>query len=134
MSLAGVVQEQGEQEEVEAVDLRKELGEALLVFVGGLAQAVDVVDGEEGVLIDGVAVIGIPNHQGVNAVELRNEHFQNAEGVHGAQRMSGIGSEQHFAQRVPQVRAFGDVDGQGGQRVGDAVLGGLGEHVAVRGH
>jgi hypothetical protein len=43
-ALAGVVQEQREEEEVEAVDFRQQLREALLVLVGGLAQAVDVVD------------------------------------------------------------------------------------------
>ena len=132
--LAGVVKQQGEQEEVEAVDLRQQLGQALFVVVGGLAQAVDVVDGEEGVLVDGVAVIAVANDQGVDAVELGDEHFQNAEGVHGSQSMCGMGAEQDFAQGVPQVGAFGDVDGEGGQRVGDAVFGGLGERVAVGGH
>ena len=132
--LAGVVQQQGEQEEVEAIDLRQQLGEALLVVADRLAKAVDVVDGEQGVLVDGVAVIAVANHQGVDAVELGDEHLQNAEGVHGAQGMGGVGSEQDFAQGVPQIGPLGDVDGQGGQRVGDAVFGGLGERVAVRGH
>jgi len=45
-----------------------------------------------------------------------------------------VGSEQDFAQGVPQIGALGDVDGEGGQSVGDAVFGGLGERVAVSGH
>ena len=94
----------------------------------------DVVDGEEGVLVDGVAVIAVANHQGVDAVELGDQHLQNAEGVHGAQSLGGVGSEQDLAQGVPQVRPFGDVDGEGGQGVGDAVFGGLRERVAVGGH
>ena len=83
--LAGIMQQQGEQEEIEAVDLRQQLGKPLLVFVRGLAQAVDIVDGQEGMLIDGVAMIAVANDQGVNAVELRDQHLQNAEGMHGAQ-------------------------------------------------
>ena len=133
-ALAGVVQQQGEEEKIEAVDFRQQLREALFVVVGGLAQAVDVVDGEEGVLVDGVAVIAVADDERVDAVEFGDEHFQNAEGVHGAQRVGGVGAEQHFAQRVPEIRAFGDVDGEGGQGVGDAVFGGLRERVAVGGH
>ena len=102
--------------------------------MGGLAQAVDVVDGEEGVLVDGVAVIAVADDEGVDAVELGNEHLQNAERVHGAQGMGGVGAEQDFAQRVPEIGPFGNVDGEDGQRVGDAVFGGLRERVAVRGH
>ena len=133
-ALAGVVQQQGEQEEVEAVDFGEQLREALLVVVRGLAQAVHVVDGEEGVLVDGVAVIAVADDQGVDAVELGDEHFQHAESVHGAERVGGVGAEQDFAQGVPQIGALGDVDGEGGQGVGDAVFGGLRERVAVGGH
>ena len=41
---------------------------------------------------------------------------------------------QHLAQRVPQVGSLGNVDGQSGQSVGDAVFGGLRERIAVGGH
>ena len=133
-ALAGVVQQQGQQEEVEAIDFGQQLREALFVVVRGLAQAVHVVDGEEGVLIDGVAVVAVADDEGVDAVELRDEHLQNAERVHGAQCMCRVGAEQDFAQGVPEIRAFGNVDGESGQRVGDAVFGGLRERVAVRGH
>ena len=51
---AGVVQQQGQQEEVETIDLRQQLGQAMLEIMGGLAKAMDVVDGEEGVLVDRV--------------------------------------------------------------------------------
>ena len=132
--LAGVVQQQRQQEEIEAVDLRQQLRQPLLVVVGGLAQAVDVVDGQEGVLVDGIAVIAVANHQGVDAVELGNQHLQHAQRMHGAQRVGGVGPEQNLAQRVPQIGPLGDVDGQNRQRVGDAVFGGLRERVAVRGH
>ena len=122
------------KKQIEAVDFRQQLREALLVLVGGLAQAVHIVDGEEGVLVDGVAVIAVANDQRVDAVELGDQHLKHAERVHGAQRVRGVRAEQHFAQRVPQIGPFGDVDGEDGQRVGDAVFGGLRERVAVRGH
>ena len=100
----------------------------------GLAQRMDVVDGEEGVLVDGVAVIAVADDQRVDAVELGDEHFEHAEGMHGAEGMGGMGAEQDFAQSIPEIRAFGDVNGEGGQGVGDAVFSGLRERVAVRGH
>jgi len=89
--LAGVVEQEGEEKQVEAVDFGQELGQALLVFVDRLAEAVDVVDGEEGVLVDGVAVIRIPNNQGVDPMELGDEHFKDAEGVHGAEGVAAWG-------------------------------------------
>ena len=128
------MQQQRQQEQVEAVDLRQQLREARLEIMGGLAQAVHVVDGEEGVLVDGVAVIAVPNHQCVDAVELGNQHLKNAQRVHGAQSVRGVRSQQNFAQRVPQIGPFGNVNGQHRQRVGDAVFRGLRERVAVRGH
>jgi len=102
--------------------------------VGGLAQGVDVVDGEEGVLVDGVAVVAVADDEGVDAVELGDEHLEDAEGVHGAEGVGGVGAEEDFAEGVPEIGALGDVDGEGGQRVSDAVFCGLGERVAVGGH
>jgi hypothetical protein len=109
------------------------VAEALLVVLHGAAQGVDVVDGEEGVFVDGVAVVAVANDQRVDAVELGDEHLQNAEGVHGAQGVGGVGAEQDFAEVVPEIGALGDVDGEDGERVGDAVFSGLGEGVAVVG-
>ena len=133
-ALAGVVEQQREQEEIEAVDFRQQLRKAVFVVVRGLAQAVDVVDGEEGVLVDGVAVVAVADDEGVDAVELGDEHLQHAESVHGAKSVGRVGAEQDFAQGVPEIGALGDVDGEGGQSVGDAVFGGLRERVAMGGH
>ena len=47
---------------------------------------------------------------------------------------AACGPEQNLAQRVPQVRPFGDGDGENRQRVRDAVFGGLRKRIAVRGH
>jgi hypothetical protein len=94
---AGVVEEQGKEKKVEAVDFREQLSEALFVIVGGLAKTVDVMDGQEGVLVDGIAVIAVADDQCVNAVKLGDEHFKHAECVHGAEGVCGVGSEQDFA-------------------------------------
>jgi len=99
--------------------------------VEGLAEVVDVVDGEEGVFVDGVAVVAVPDDERVDAVELGEEHFEDAEGVHGAEGVGGVGSEEDFAEVVPEVGAFWDVDGEDGESVCDAVFSGLGEGVAV---
>jgi hypothetical protein len=47
--------------------------------------------------------------------------------------VGGVGSEEDFAEVVPEIGALGDVDGEDGEGVGDAVFGGLGEGVAVVG-
>src|ERR1035437_3326739 len=99
-----------------------------------LARRVDIVDGKEGVLVDGVAVIAVADHQGVDAVELRDEHLQNAQGMHSAEGMCGVRPYEDCAQGVPEITAFRDVDGKRGQSVGDAVFCGLRKRVAVRGH
>ena len=112
-AFAGVVQQQGEEEEVEAVDFGEQLRQALLVLVRGRAQGVDIVDDEEGVLVDGVAVVAVADDERVDAVELGDEHLENAERVHGAQRVRGVGAEQDFAQRVPEIGPFGDVRWRG---------------------
>ena len=82
-----------------------------------LLEAVHVVDGEEGVFIDGIAVIAVANDQGIDAVEFGDEHFKNAEGVHGAESMGGVGAKQHFTQGVPQIGPFGNVDSERGKGV-----------------
>ncbi len=67
-------------------------------------------------------------------MELRNQHLQNPQRVHGAQRVRRVGPQQNLAQRVPKVRPFGDGDGENRQRVRDAIFRGLRKRIAVRGH
>ena len=90
-AFAGVVQQQRQQEQIEPVDLRQQLRQPLLVARGRLAQAVHVVDGQEGVLVHGVAVIAVADHQRVDAVELGDQHLQHAQRMHGAQSMGRVG-------------------------------------------
>ena len=62
-----------------------------------LAERMNIVDGEEGMLVDGVAMIGIANYQGVDAVEFGDQQLQDAQGMHRAQSVSGVGPEQDLA-------------------------------------
>ena len=99
--LAGVVHEQREQKQVEAVDFGQEPGETLFPLVMRLAEGVDVIDDEEGVLVDGVAMVGVADDERVDAMEFGDEQLEDSEGVHGAQSMGGVGADQNFAQAVP---------------------------------
>ncbi len=66
-AFASVMHQQGQQEQVEPVDFRQQLREPMFIVVRGLAQAVDVVDDEESVLVDGVAVIAIANYKRIDS-------------------------------------------------------------------
>jgi len=88
--LAGVVQQQCQQEQIEAIDLRKQLRQALFIVVCWRAQAMHIVDTKEGVLVDGVAMITVANHQRIDAMEFGNQHFQHAQRMHGSQRMRSV--------------------------------------------
>ncbi len=130
--LPRVVHEYREEEEVEAIDLREQGRKAPFPGKLRLAQGVNIVDDQKGMLVDGVAMIGVANDQRVNAVELGNKQFQDAECVHGAQRVRGVRSEQDLAQTVPQEWTFGDVHIEHRESVGQAVFGILRQPVAVR--
>ena len=67
-------------------------------------------------------------------MKLGDEHFQHAQGMHGAQGVRGVRAEQDFAEGIPEIGTFRDMDCQRGQGVCYAVFGGLGEGVAVSGH
>jgi hypothetical protein len=75
---ARIVHQQSQKEEIETVDLGQQCGEALLPVLVRLAQAVNVVNYQEGVLIDGIAMVGIADHQRIDAVELGDQQLQNA--------------------------------------------------------
>ena len=85
-------------------------------------------------LVDRVAVIAVANYQRIDAVKFGNQHLQHAECVHGSQRVCRMRTEQHFTQRVPEIRPLGDMDGERRQRIGDAVFGRLRQCIAMRRH
>ena len=57
------------------------------------------------------------------------KNLENAERVHGAQRVRGPRAQQHLAQAVPQKWAFGHLHSEHGERVGNAVFGSVAEAV-----
>ena len=79
-------------------------------------------------------MIAVADHQRIDAVELRDQHLQDSQSVHRAQGMSRVRSQQHLAQRIPQVGSLGNRDRQNRQRVGNAILGRLRQRVPVCGH
>ena len=131
---ASVVHEQSEEKQVEAVDFREQTSEAFFPFMLRLAEAVDVVDDVESVFVDGVAVPGIADDERLDAVKLGDDELEDAECMHGAERMRSPGTEKNFAQAVPQEGTFRHLHGEDGQRVGDAVFRGKAEAIAVPGH
>jgi hypothetical protein len=50
------------------------------------------------VLVNGVAVVAVADNQGVDAVKFGDKHLKYAEGMHGAECLSGVGAEEDFAQ------------------------------------
>ncbi len=73
--LAGVVQEQSEKKQVEPVDFRQQLRQALFVVVRRLAEGMHIVDRQEGMFVYGVSVIAVADDQGINPVELGDQHL-----------------------------------------------------------
>src|ERR1700735_1064659 len=62
-SLARVVHEDGEEEKVQTVDLPQQRGKTAFPSQVWLAQSMNIVDHQEGMLVDGVAMIGVANYQ-----------------------------------------------------------------------
>ena len=60
------------------------------------------IDQHKGVLVDGIAVVGIADHQSVDAVELRNQQLEDPHSVHRPQCVPRIGPAEHFSQSMPQ--------------------------------
>src|SRR5579884_2390371 len=85
-----IVHQDGEQKQVEAVNLRKQRGEALFPVVRRLPQRVNIVYDEKCVLIHRIAMVRVADDQSVNAVEFRNDQLQQAQRVHRAQRVRGM--------------------------------------------
>ena len=51
-------------------------------------QSMQCVDQDERMFIHGVAMVGIADHQCINAMELRQDQLQHTQCVHGPQGMS----------------------------------------------
>ena len=130
--LSGVMHQQCEEEQIETVDFFKQSGKAS--FPGGLrlAEGVHIVDDEEGMFVDGITVVGVADDQRVDAMEFGNEQLENAQGMHGTQRVRSVRSQQNLAQAVPQKRTFWYVHVEHRQGIGQAVFRMLGQAIAMR--
>ena len=71
---AGVMQQQREQEKIEPLDVGQQAGESLIAIRSGLPQLVDIVDYQERMFIDGVAMVGISDYERIDAVKFRDQH------------------------------------------------------------
>src|SRR5277367_2296756 len=67
-------------------------------------------------------------------MELGDEQLEDAQRVHGSQRMGGIRTEQDFAQAIPQERAFRHLNRQHRKAFGDTVFGALAQLVTMQGY
>src|SRR5215469_582064 len=64
------------------------------------------IDEHKGVFIDCVAVVSVADDKRINAVEFRNEQFENAEGMHSAQCIAGITPHQYRLKVAPKHWPF----------------------------
>ena len=69
-------------------------------------EAVEGVDEHQGVLVDGVAVVGVADDEGIDAVELGEDEFEDADGMHGAKRVTGVRADEDLAKAAPERGAF----------------------------
>ncbi len=114
---AGVVQQGRQQQQLRMRQIAKEMTETQPPgrsppwwLVG---QGVKCIDQHKGVLVHGVAVIGIAEHQRIDAVKLRNHQVKDAQRMHGAQCLGGETAAEHTAQPGPQARSLLQRRGQG---------------------
>ena len=71
-------------------------------FAVGGSQRVNVLDRNQRMFIDRIAVVIVANDQGIDRLKLRKQQDQHAQPVHGAQR--GAGMRRH--QDPPEVRPY----------------------------
>ena len=96
-ALAGVVEQEREGEDAGLLDLRQQVAEAAAPGVGGGAQAPEILQGDEGVLVHGVAMEEVADHEALDLLEFGKDRGEHAGIVHGA----------HGGGRVRQRRATG---------------------------
>ncbi len=143
-ALAGIVHERGEIEQLgmrqigqqaaeAALPLEQKIGAAVGQRLDWIAQGVERVDQHEGVLVYGVAVVGVADDESVDAEELGHDELQDAESMHGAQGFAGVGAVQNVAEVVPERGSFFKIGGEQRKRGLKTVFGLGGELAAVLG-
>src|SRR5208283_1490419 len=67
----------------------------------GLSKILQVLDGAEGMLVNGIAVIEIADDQGIDTAELRKNLDKKAEAMHGTKRGAGIVAAEDVTKHWP---------------------------------
>ncbi len=73
--------------------------------------------------VDGVAVVQVAQDQRIDGVNLGENRREQLQGMHGAQRISGVPLQKQFAQVLPCARVLRHGVTQGVPRVGKPALG-----------
>jgi hypothetical protein len=108
------VEKQAKEEQLGALEFGEDFPKLLLPAALGRAasggrgssprsQRLQVLDGHQGMLVHGVAVVEIADDQTINDAEFREERRQQAQAVHGTQRISRVRLEQDATQGRPEA-------------------------------
>jgi len=132
-ALAGVVKQEGEGQDARLSDLGEEIPEAAAGGVGGGAQAPQVLQRDQGVLVHGVAMEEVANHQALDPGEFGEDGGEHAGLVHGAHGGGRVRQGQQLAQHRPERLGVEEMVAQARQAGCDALLGFPGKAQAVTG-
>ena len=119
-SLPDVVKEQSRDEQVDVIGFGGQIAERVLFPA---AQFEHGFDGDEGVLVDRIAMVEIADDQRFNFAQLRENGFERVRLMHGAQGLRGMGEAQDFAERSPDGLLRADPALEGGHVPLHAFLG-----------
>ena len=103
-SFANIVEKKSEEKKLRLLKFAENFREFALPIPGGLAEALEIVDRLEGMLVDRVAVVEIANDQRIDAAKLAEERNEHAEPVQIAQGIGGARLEQNRTEPLPEPR------------------------------
>jgi hypothetical protein len=133
-AFADVVKKESEVKKIGLFEFVEEFGVALIPFGLRLAEEMEIFDGDEGVLVDGVAMGVVADDESIDGFEFGKQDGEKAKGVEGAERVCGMRREENFLEDHPEMDAAGSLGGDGGQSLLDLMFGDGAEAKAVAGH
>ena len=133
-ALAGIVKQERKGEDARLFDLGQQIPEAAAPGVVGRAQAPEVLQRDQGVLVHGVAMEEIADHQALDLLEFGENRGEHAGLMHGANGDRRVRQGQQLAEYRPQRLGVGEVVAQARQARIDALLGFGREAYAVTRH